>query len=155
MVPTDDPATPGVKGDPTQVVVGSGPNLNHTVKAYSPTPLGDNGNGKFDIGEVIAYKVTIPNTGTSAATGVIFTDPLDPGGPRHLSSPARWPWTGPRSPTGADGDAGAVVGNKLRVVVGSIDRGQGGGDLLPGADRRRSAGGATRAPYAAPSCSPS
>ena len=119
--PTDDPTTPA-KDDPTQVVVGAGPNLNNTVKVYNPSPLGDNGNGKFDPGEVIAYSVVIPNTGTVKATGVVFTDPLDPAG-RGTFVAGTLALNGSPLTDAADGDAGAVSQNKIRVVVGAIEAG--------------------------------
>jgi uncharacterized repeat protein (TIGR01451 family) len=119
---TDDPTT-AVKGDPTQVVVGSGPNLNGTTKAYSPKPVGDNGNGRFDVGEGIAYTVTIPNTGSAKATGVVYTDALDPNG-RLAYSKATLTLNGLTLSDPADGDAGAVQGNNIRVVVGTIEPGK-------------------------------
>jgi uncharacterized repeat protein (TIGR01451 family) len=119
--PTDDPATPA-DDDPTQIVVGAGPNLNNTVKVFAPKPLGDNGNGQFDPGEVIAYSVTIHNTGTTKATGVVFTDPLDPDGRATYVNPMTL--NGTEITAAADGDPGAVGGNRIRVVVGTIKAGE-------------------------------
>ena len=117
---TDDPSTAPV-GDPTQVVVGAGPNLNVTTKTFSPQPVGDNGNGRFDVGEQIAYTVTIRNTGTAAATNVVFTDPIDPA--RGIFAGSTLGLNGQQLTEVADGDAGSVSNNLLRVVVGSIAAG--------------------------------
>ena len=119
--PTDDLATPA-KDDPTQVVVGAGPNLNNTQKTFAAKPIGDNGNNAFDVGEVIAYTVLIPNTGTVKATGVVFTDPLDASG-RGTYVGGSMTLDGKPLTDGADGDAGAAKGNSLRVVVGTISAG--------------------------------
>jgi uncharacterized repeat protein (TIGR01451 family) len=121
VVPTDDPATPAID-DPTQVVVGAGPNLNNTVKVAAPKPLGDNGNGKFDPGEVIAYTVTIHNTGTTKATGVVFTDPLDPDGRATYVNPLAL--NGKELTASVDGDAGSAAGGLIRVVVGTLKAGE-------------------------------
>jgi hypothetical protein len=40
--------------------------------------IGGDGDGKADPGETIEYTVTIPNTGTTAATGVVYDDTIDP-----------------------------------------------------------------------------
>ncbi|MFZ5787938.1 MAG: hypothetical protein ACOY3Y_15990, partial [Acidobacteriota bacterium] len=120
---TDDPSTPP-KGDPTQVVVGKGPNLTGTQKSFAPKPVVDaNGNGLFDVGDVIAYTVTIPNTGTSKATGVVFSDGLDPAG-RSSYVAGTLTLNGAPLSDASDADAGSVAGNQLRVVVGSIEPGK-------------------------------
>jgi uncharacterized repeat protein (TIGR01451 family) len=45
------------------------------VDAWDDTATPD---GKADPGQTITYTVTISNTGTAAATGVTFTDSVDP-----------------------------------------------------------------------------
>jgi len=42
------------------------------------TPTANNGDGKADPGDTITYTATITNTGASDATGVSFTDTVDP-----------------------------------------------------------------------------
>jgi uncharacterized repeat protein (TIGR01451 family) len=121
LVLTDDPST-APKGDATQVVVGSGPNLDTTIKTFGERPIGDNGNDRFDVGEGIAYRVTITNTGTAAAHDVLFRDPID--GTRAQFISGTLALDGRALSDGADGDAGSVSQNRLRVLVGTLEPGR-------------------------------
>jgi uncharacterized repeat protein (TIGR01451 family) len=77
IVASDDPATVAAD-DATTVAVGGGALLTSAVLGYDPTPVGDNGNGRFDVGERIQYRLTVQNTGDAPAHGVTFTDPVPP-----------------------------------------------------------------------------
>ncbi|MCK5799545.1 MAG: DUF11 domain-containing protein, partial [Deltaproteobacteria bacterium] len=117
---TDDPST-APKGDATQVVVGHGPNLNVTTKVYSPKPVGDDGDGRFDVGEEIAYTVVIRNTGSKEATLVVFHDPID--GAHGTYVRGTLGLNGKQLTDAGDGDAGSVAQNQIRVIVGTLDAG--------------------------------
>ncbi len=69
---TDDPSTPA-SGDPTVTPIAAAPVLSATKTAvlYSDA----DGDGRPSPGDVLEYRVTIANTGNTAATGVTFVDP--------------------------------------------------------------------------------
>ncbi len=72
-VPSDDPDKPGV-ADPTTTPVAAAP-----VLALSKTDVlhtDPNGDGYASPGEVVLYQLTLTNTGNTAATDVVLTDPL-------------------------------------------------------------------------------
>ena len=74
-LPTDDPDVPG-EGDPTEVEVIAAP----VLEAFKVDTLFEdlNGDGVASPGDVIAYQISIINTGNVGATGVIFSDTPDP-----------------------------------------------------------------------------
>lgn len=114
--PSDDPAT-AAEDDPTQVVVGGGALLASTTKTYDPTPIGDDGDGLFDAGEIIQYRVTIQNSGDSVARDVVLTDPMPVAG-AYVAGSLRLGGALLTDP--ADGDAGEVVGGILTVRAGDL-----------------------------------
>jgi uncharacterized repeat protein (TIGR01451 family) len=71
-VPTDDPSTPAAS-DPTVTQVAAAPVLSaaKTAALY----LDMDGDGRPSPGDLLEYRVTIANTGNTAATGVSFADP--------------------------------------------------------------------------------
>jgi uncharacterized repeat protein (TIGR01451 family) len=72
-VPSDDPATP-ILNDPTRDIVGNLPLLYADKRAVL---FADQGSpGVVDPGDVLRYTITVQNTGTTAATGVVLTDPV-------------------------------------------------------------------------------
>ena len=69
--PSDDPATPTVN-DPTRDIVGNLPLL---FAAKSVVLIGDQGTpGVVDPGDVLRYTISVQNSGTIAATGVVLRD---------------------------------------------------------------------------------
>jgi len=71
--PSDDPATPAVN-DPTRDIVGNLPLL---FAAKSVVLFGDQGTpGVVDPGDVLRYTISVQNSGTIAATGVVLRDPV-------------------------------------------------------------------------------
>lgn len=119
---TDDPKTIA-KLDSTQMVVGSGPNLSQTIKTFGAKPLTDrNGNGTYDIADVVRYTVSITNTGTAAAHNVIFNDPLDPQKRLKYSANSTVKNGKPLTDV-ADGDEGSFDGAMVRVEIGTIEVG--------------------------------
>ena len=71
--PSDNPATP-VLNDPTTVVVGNLP-LVYALKTVQLT--GDvNGNTLVDPGDVLQYSITVTNSGSATATGVVLSDAI-------------------------------------------------------------------------------
>ncbi len=69
--PSDDPATPAVN-DPTRDIVGNLPLL---FAPKSVVLLGDQGTpGVVDPGDVLRYTISVQNSGTIAATGVVLRD---------------------------------------------------------------------------------
>jgi uncharacterized repeat protein (TIGR01451 family) len=73
-VPTDDPTTP-TPGDPTDTPITAAPVLT-ADKAVSLFADPDN-NGVPSPGDTLLYRVTIQNSGNTAATGVTFADTPD------------------------------------------------------------------------------
>ena len=70
-VPSDDPDT-AVPNDPTRDVVGNLPLLYAEKRVVL---FGDQGSpGVVDPGDVLRYTITIQNSGSTAATGVVLTD---------------------------------------------------------------------------------
>ena len=65
---TDNPATPAA-GDPTCVTVQSEPELSASTKAVQ-----DLNGGQVVPGDTLRYTITVDNTGTANATGVVVTD---------------------------------------------------------------------------------
>lgn len=116
---TDDPRTVE-KGDPTQVVVGGGPILRNVTKTYEPKPVGGNGDGNFDPGEEIDYRVSISNTGDAAAHGVVFKDLL-PVNTAYVAGTLRLGDATLSDPV--DADAGEVVGRAITVRIGTLPAG--------------------------------
>jgi uncharacterized repeat protein (TIGR01451 family) len=73
--PSDDPDTP-TANDPTRDIVGNVP-LVYATKTVTFTPTGDLGTpGIVDPGDSLRYTITVQNTGTIPATGVVLTDSL-------------------------------------------------------------------------------
>lgn len=73
--PSDDPATT-VADDPTRDIVGNLPLLD----AQKTVQLVDqNGDGVVGAGDVLRYTITVGNSGTVPATGVVLNDPLPAG----------------------------------------------------------------------------
>ena len=71
--PSDDPATPAVN-DPTRDIVGNLPLL---FAAKSVVLFSDQGSpGVVDPGDVLRYTISVQNSGTIAATGVVLRDPV-------------------------------------------------------------------------------
>ena len=69
--PSDNPATPNVPNDPTTVVVGNLP-LVYALKTVEV--VDNNSDGVVDSGDVLHYTITVTNSGTTPATGVVLTD---------------------------------------------------------------------------------
>jgi large repetitive protein len=69
--PSDNPATPNVPNDPTTVVVGNMP-LVYALKIVGV--VDNNSNGFVDSKDVLHYTITLTNSGTTPATGVVLTD---------------------------------------------------------------------------------
>jgi uncharacterized repeat protein (TIGR01451 family) len=69
--PSDDPDTP-IANDPTRDVVGNFPLLYALKQAALLVDLGTP--GIVDPGDVLRYTITVQNTGTIPATGVVLTD---------------------------------------------------------------------------------
>jgi uncharacterized repeat protein (TIGR01451 family) len=118
-VRSDDPRTPE-PSDPTVVVVGGGAGL-ITQKTYDPTPVGDDGNGIFDVGEQIQYRIRITNVGQAPATNVVLSDPLP------LQSVAYVPGSltldGVALTDAPDSDAGDVQSGTVHVTVPTLAAG--------------------------------
>ena len=74
--PSDNPATE-VVGDPTEDVVGSVPVLD--AKKSVAVVVDGGVPGQADPGDTLRYTITIGNTGTIAATGVVFSDAVPAG----------------------------------------------------------------------------
>jgi uncharacterized repeat protein (TIGR01451 family) len=72
-LPTDDPETDAVD-DPTIMPVVPAP----AIYAAKTDSLLDEGDAQLGPGDVLTYTVTITNSGSEAATQVIFSDTLDP-----------------------------------------------------------------------------
>ena len=70
-VPSDDPATPA-PNDPTRDIVGNLPLLYATKTVAISNDLGTF--GVVDPGDRLIYTITVTNTGTIPATGVVLTD---------------------------------------------------------------------------------
>ena len=69
--PSDDPATPAAN-DPTRDIVGNLPLL---FAAKSVVLFGDQGSpGVVDPGDVLRYTISVQNSGTIPATGVVLRD---------------------------------------------------------------------------------
>lgn len=117
--PSDDPATPA-PSDSTIVVVGGGPILAGAIKTYDPVPVGDDGDGLFQPGEIVHYRVSMTNSGASDAHGVTLVDALPAGG-EWVAGSLRLDGASLTDP--ADGDAGEVVGGRLTVRVGDLAAG--------------------------------
>src|SRR5207247_2666420 len=69
--PSDDPGTP-VPNDPTRDVVGNFPLLHATKTVALLVDLGTP--GVVDPGDTLRYTITVQNSATIAATGVVLTD---------------------------------------------------------------------------------
>src|SRR5262249_36457406 len=119
-VPSDDPRTPE-PNDPTVVVVGGGAGL-IAQKTYDPTPVGDNGNGFFDVGEDIQYRIRITNVGQSPAADVRLDDPLPTANATYTAGTLSL--NGTALTDAVDGDAGEVVAGVVHVRVGTLAAGE-------------------------------
>jgi uncharacterized repeat protein (TIGR01451 family) len=73
-VPTNDPTTPA-PGDPTITPVSAAPILTAEKRAILYTDA--NGNGVPSVNDTILYVITIANSGTISATGVVYNDTPD------------------------------------------------------------------------------
>jgi uncharacterized repeat protein (TIGR01451 family) len=73
-VPTNDPTTPQ-GGDPTITPIASAPVL--TAPKTDILYVDADKSGEFSVGDTVLYVVTIANSGTISATGVVFTDTPD------------------------------------------------------------------------------
>jgi len=71
-LPTDDPATDAVADATIIPLVGS-----PVITATKADDWLDNGDGQLGAGDTLTYTVVIANNGDTAATGVVFDDPLD------------------------------------------------------------------------------
>jgi uncharacterized repeat protein (TIGR01451 family) len=69
--PSDNPATPNIPDDPTTVVVGNLP-LVYALKTVNV--VDNNSDGVVDSGDVLHYTITLTNSGSTPATGVMLTD---------------------------------------------------------------------------------
>ncbi|HEV8324965.1 MAG TPA: OmpA family protein [Myxococcota bacterium] len=113
---SDDPATVALD-DPTQVVVGSAPNLSNVLKTWAL--VGDvNGDGGVDVGDRLRYSVTIENSGNTAATGVTFADTLPLTRITYVAGTLTLNGVGLTD--AVDADAGSASGNALSVAVGTV-----------------------------------
>jgi uncharacterized repeat protein (TIGR01451 family) len=74
LTPSDNPATPGLAGDPTVFVVGGGPELVVRKSAQLVRDLTTNGHA--DVGDTLRYAVLATNAGDATAPGVTLTDRL-------------------------------------------------------------------------------
>lgn len=72
---TDDPDLPGTK-DPTVTLITAKPALSASKSARLVADV--DGNGEVSPGDLLFYRVTLVNTGSTDATGVIFRDSTDP-----------------------------------------------------------------------------
>src|SRR5437870_3246105 len=108
LKPAAKPAKPSGGGTN---ILGS-PNITATkVDAWDDTATPD---GKAEPGQTITYTVTISNTGTAAATGVTFTDTIDPNTTLVGGSITTQPI--------ASADTYNVIGNvRIQVPVGAGD----------------------------------
>ncbi|HEU0041260.1 MAG TPA: hypothetical protein VFQ15_02805, partial [Jiangellaceae bacterium] len=71
--PSDDPGTP-IPDDPTRDIVGNFPLL-YSTKTVVFSPTGDLGTpGIIDPGDTLRYTITVQNSATIPATGVVLTD---------------------------------------------------------------------------------
>ncbi len=112
---TDDPRTPTVLGDRTAVVVGGGARLVATKEAVLVDDVG--GDGRFDVGDTLGYRIVVSNAGDSVATGAQLADVLPPtlaylAGSLTLD--------GAPLTDAADGDEGAVSAGRVDVQLGSL-----------------------------------
>jgi uncharacterized repeat protein (TIGR01451 family) len=80
------------------------------TKTY--TIIGDDGDGKADPGEIIEYTVTIPNSGSTDATGVTYNDTIDANTTLVGSSTAA-------SPLGIDDSYSAIGNVSIAIPAGS------------------------------------
>ena len=117
---SDDPAT-AASGDATQVIVGGGALLTAISKIFDPVPVGDNGNGVFDPGEIVQFRVVLQNSGDAVAHDVRFSDPLPAAGGSY--EPGTLQLDGVPLSDAADGDAGELTGSVLGVRAGDLPAG--------------------------------
>jgi uncharacterized repeat protein (TIGR01451 family) len=116
---SDDPDT-AAPGDATQVIVGGGALLTAVTKRFDPVPVGDDGDGMFELGEVVQYRVAIENSGDAPARGVSFSDVIADGGQYVTGTLTR---DGQPLSDEPDADAGEVVGRTLTVRAGELSPG--------------------------------
>ncbi len=105
---------------PATLSIGKGPSIRQTQKTAQL--IDTNNNGLADLGEAIAYTVTIRNTGASAAELVTLDDPL-PNTTHYVGGSLTLDGK-PLSDAG-DGDAGRfdVATGKIHVDAGTIEAG--------------------------------
>ena len=114
---TDDPATRNVD-DPTQVVVGAGPNI--TGMTMIATPIDQNGNGRVDVGEQLEVEIRIPNRGNQPTEAAILSDVL-PASVTYM--PGTLTANGAPLTDDADTDAGNIDGREVRILLGAVNPG--------------------------------
>ncbi len=118
---SDNPATPGLIGDPTVVVVGGGPTLSAQKRATLIIDAG--GDGRADVGDVLRYRIDVANAGDAPAVAARLEDPLPP----ELSAvPGSLNLDGASLSEAEDADAAELLAGLVGVRLG---------DLAPGAAR--------------------
>ncbi|MCC6998242.1 MAG: DUF11 domain-containing protein [Deltaproteobacteria bacterium] len=110
---TDDPRTP-MPSDATLVVVGGGAILRQFNKVFDPRPVNDDGDGLFEVGEGIHYRLTWANAGDAAATEVRLTDVI-PNGTTYV--PLSMRLNGRQLTDAVDADEGVFAGGRLVVTL--------------------------------------
>ncbi|MDA8869880.1 hypothetical protein N9H93_00640 [Rhizobiaceae bacterium] len=138
---SDDPTTPGVAGDPTNVPLPAAP----SIELVKTATLVDGGDGA-QVGDTIDYTFTVTNTGTVTLSDITITDTLAPvGGTLASLAPGVsdiTTFSGSYALTQADIDAGTVsnsatanatdpAGGAVSDVSDSSDAADGAGDADP------------------------
>lgn len=77
-MPSDDPSTPASL-DPTVVTIQSAPDLSGITKTVAASPNNPvHSTPGIHPGDTVTYTITVPNTGTQDASGLVVTDVVDP-----------------------------------------------------------------------------
>jgi uncharacterized repeat protein (TIGR01451 family) len=72
LIPTDNPRTPEVPGDSTDITVVAAPDFRETYKSVT-----DENGGDVQPGDFLTYTLRVRNTGTTFAANVVVTDELN------------------------------------------------------------------------------
>ena len=113
---SDNPATPGVAGDATELVVGGGGQL--AVAKVGELIVDVDNDGQIQVGDTIGYRIVVNNPTEATVTDVRLEDTLPAqtvyvGGSLHLD--------GELQSDLVDGDVGEVVDGEVVVRLGDLE----------------------------------